>query len=63
MLGIIGDLVQDVIVWLEEPLRHGTDTEVEIFHTRGGSAANVASFATRLGPNTVYRLRRRRPAG
>ncbi|ALV46242.1 hypothetical protein MB46_12860 [Arthrobacter alpinus] len=50
MLGIIGDLVQDVIVWLEEPLRHGTDTEVEIFHTRGGSAANVASFATRLGP-------------
>lgn len=50
MLGIVGDLVEDVIVWLEEPIRHGTDTEVEIFHTRGGSAANVASFATRLGP-------------
>jgi sugar/nucleoside kinase (ribokinase family) len=50
MLGIIGDLVEDIIVWLSEPLRHGTDTEVEIFHTRGGSAANVASFAARLGP-------------
>jgi len=50
VLGIIGDLVEDVIVWLAEPLRHGTDTEVEIFHTRGGSAANVASFAARLGP-------------
>lgn len=50
MLGIVGDLVEDVIVWLSEPIRHGTDTEVEIFHTRGGSAANVASFASRLGP-------------
>jgi sugar/nucleoside kinase (ribokinase family) len=46
----MGDLVEDVIVWLAEPLRHGTDTEVEIFHTRGGSAANVASFAGHLGP-------------
>ncbi|MEO8282489.1 MAG: adenosine kinase [Pseudarthrobacter sp.] len=50
MLGIIGDLVEDVIVWLAEPMRHGTDTDVEIFHTRGGSAANVASFASHLGP-------------
>lgn len=50
MLGIIGDLVEDVVVWMSEPLRHGTDTEVEIFHTRGGSGANVASFAARLGP-------------
>jgi sugar/nucleoside kinase (ribokinase family) len=50
MLGVIGDLVEDVIVWLAEPLRQGTDTEAEIFHTRGGSAANVASFAGRLGP-------------
>ncbi|MEO8906855.1 MAG: PfkB family carbohydrate kinase, partial [Microbacteriaceae bacterium] len=49
MLGIIGDLVEDIIVWLAEDVRHGTDTEVELFHTRGGSAANVASFAARLG--------------
>lgn len=45
MLGVIGDLVEDIIVWLGEPLRHGTDTDAEIFHTRGGSAANVAAFA------------------
>lgn len=50
MLGVIGDLVEDVVVWLSEPLQHGTDTEAEIFHTRGGSGANVASFAGRLGP-------------
>jgi len=50
MLGVIGDLVEDVVVWLAEPLRHGTDTDVQIFRTRGGSGANVASFAARLGP-------------
>lgn len=50
MLGIIGDLVEDVVVWMAEPMRHGTDTTVEIFHTRGGSGANVASFASGLGP-------------
>jgi sugar/nucleoside kinase (ribokinase family) len=50
MLGVIGDLVEDVIVWLGEPIRHGTDSKVEIFHTRGGSAANVAAFAAPLHP-------------
>ncbi len=50
MLGIIGDLVEDIIVWLAEDVQHGTDTDVEMFHTRGGSGANVASFAGRLGP-------------
>lgn len=50
MLGIIGDLVEDIIVWLAEDVQHGTDTDVEMFHARGGSGANVASFAGRLGP-------------
>ncbi|MGW5093812.1 carbohydrate kinase family protein [Streptomyces nodosus] len=50
MLGIIGDLVEDVVVWLAEPLQHGTDTAAEIFHTRGGSGANVAACAAALGP-------------
>lgn len=45
MLGVIGDVVQDVVVWLKEPVRHGTDTESLITMTRGGSAANVAAFA------------------
>jgi len=50
VLGIIGDLVEDIIVWLAEDVQHGTDTDVELFHVRGGSAANVAGFASRLGP-------------
>lgn len=45
MLGVIGDLVQDVVVWQLEPTRHATDTRSEIFSRRGGSAANVAAFA------------------
>ncbi len=45
MLGIIGDVVQDVVVWMEEPMRPATDTKSSIVMTRGGSAANVAAFA------------------
>ncbi|MDP9832767.1 carbohydrate kinase family protein [Trueperella abortisuis] len=45
MLGVIGDIVQDVVVWLQEPVRPATDTRSEITMTRGGSAANVAAFA------------------
>ncbi len=45
MLGVIGDVVQDVVVWLEEDLRHATDTKSQITMRRGGSAANVAAFA------------------
>ncbi len=50
VLGVVGDLVQDVIVWQQEPLRHATDTRSEVFLTRGGSAANVAAFAAPLHP-------------
>lgn len=45
MLGVIGDVVQDVVVWMQEPMRHATDTESKITMSRGGSAANVAAFA------------------
>ena len=45
LLGVIGDLVQDVVVWLEEAPRAATDTRCHITITRGGSAANVAAFA------------------
>lgn len=45
MLGVIGDIVQDVVVWQLEPMRHASDTRSEIRTTRGGSAANVAAFA------------------
>lgn len=45
MLGVIGDVVQDIVVWLQEPLRPATDTKSAITMNRGGSAANVAAFA------------------
>ncbi len=45
MLGVIGDVVQDVVVWQLEHVRHATDTKSEVRMTRGGSAANVAAFA------------------
>jgi sugar/nucleoside kinase (ribokinase family) len=45
MLCAVGDLVQDVVVWLADAPRTATDTPARIFHRRGGSAANVAVFA------------------
>lgn len=45
MLGVIGDVVQDVVVWQLEQVRYATDTRSEIRMQRGGSAANVAAFA------------------
>lgn len=53
MLGVIGDVVQDVVVWLLEDVRPATDTKSEITMTRGGSAANVAAFA---GPRCPTRF-------
>lgn len=48
-LGSLGDLVEDIVVWLEEPLAIGTDAAGDIVRTRGGSAANVAAAAAQLG--------------
>lgn len=45
MLCTVGDLIEDVVVWLDEPFREGTDTSSRVTRTRGGSAANVAHFA------------------
>lgn len=45
MLGVMGDVVQDIVIWLQEELRPATDTNSEITMRRGGSAANVAAFA------------------
>jgi sugar/nucleoside kinase (ribokinase family) len=50
VLAVVGDLAEDVVVWLEEPLRPGTDTAATVHRSRGGSGANVAAFAARLGP-------------
>ena len=53
MLCTIGDLIEDVVVWLSsEPqnqLNIGSDTDSIIVRTRGGSAANVAMFGALTG--------------
>ncbi|BBG02893.1 sugar/nucleoside kinase (ribokinase family) [Pseudonocardia autotrophica] len=49
LLAVLGDLVEDVVVWPSGPLDPGTDTPARIFRRRGGSAANVAAGAALLG--------------
>ena len=48
MLCAVGDLVEDVVVWLSAAPRRATDTPVQIFRRRGGSAATVAAMAARI---------------
>ena len=52
MLAVIGDIVQDIVVWQREKVRPATDTASDIFIQRGGSAANA---------DPLHRLRGRRP--
>lgn len=47
-LAVAGDLVEDVVVWTRSRLEYASDNPSRIFHTRGGSAANVAVAASRL---------------
>ena len=49
-LAVVGDLVEDVVVWPAGPLQHGSDTPSRIFRSRGGSAANVAVAAAARVP-------------
>ena len=51
MLCVIGDLVEDIVVWLPESLNYGADTPSRIVRTRGGSASNVAVFASTVARN------------
>ena len=48
ILAVAGDLVEDIVVWADEPLRAATDTAARVFRARGGSAANVAALAAPL---------------
>lgn len=49
MLGVVGDLLEDVVVRLDRPPALGTDTAATITRVRGGSAANVAAAAATAG--------------
>ena len=48
-LGAIGDLVEDVVVRLLEPVNPASDTRSVVTRRRGGSAANVVEAACRAG--------------
>jgi sugar/nucleoside kinase (ribokinase family) len=49
MLCCVGDLCEDIVVWPDGSLAHGSDTTALIDRRRGGSAANVAAFAASIG--------------
>ena len=45
MLGVIGDIAEDIVVFTRAPFAPGSDTPSQIVRRRGGSAANVAACA------------------
>ncbi|MUN05981.1 hypothetical protein GLX25_02470 [Agromyces luteolus] len=45
MLVVVGDLLEDIVVWATGPIRAATDSAAQVFRSRGGSAANVAAHA------------------
>ena len=49
MLATLGDLVEDVVVFVDDPVNVASDTAARIERRRGGSAANVAAVAAGLG--------------
>lgn len=49
VLCAIGDLVEDVVVYIGVAPRRGDDAAARIVRRRGGSAANVAASAARAG--------------
>lgn len=49
MLACVGDLVEDVVVHLHQPIQRASDTASVILRRRGGSAANVATAAAEVG--------------
>jgi sugar/nucleoside kinase (ribokinase family) len=58
VLCTIGDLIEDVIVWINSELKNqiniDSDTDSIIVRTRGGSAANVAMFGALTGTRSRF---------
>lgn len=49
-LAVVGDLLEDVVIWTRAPIERGNDNAAKVYRSRGGSAANVAAAATRRCP-------------
>lgn len=54
MIVTVGDVVADLVCWLDQPWRRGTDAFASIAQQRGGSAANVAGFVASLGAEAGF---------
>ncbi len=54
MIVCLGDLVEDIVVWLTSPIAVGTDTPATITRCRGGSAANVAAFLAEVDAESCF---------
>jgi sugar/nucleoside kinase (ribokinase family) len=54
LLTVVGDLVEDVVVWARGEVRRGTDNAATVHRVRGGSAANVATAAAAAGAATRF---------
>jgi sugar/nucleoside kinase (ribokinase family) len=50
VLGVVGDLVEDIVVWSDGIHRYATDNRSTITRSRGGSAANVAALSAAIVP-------------
>ena len=53
-LGVVGDIVEDVVAVMRAPFAAGSDTPSDIVRRRGGSAANVAVAAASLVPTRFF---------
>lgn len=51
---VIGDVIDDIIVVPTGPIRANTDTNASIKQTLGGSASNMASWATHEGAEVTF---------
>lgn len=54
MVVALGDLVEDIVVELDEPINAASDTSSRITRRRGGSAANVAATAAAQGTRSRF---------
>lgn len=54
MLATLGDLVEDIVVRVTDPINVASDTAATIDRRRGGSAANLAAMAARLGHQSRF---------
>jgi sugar/nucleoside kinase (ribokinase family) len=51
---VIGDVIDDIIVVPTGPIRANTDTNASIRQTLGGSASNMASWASHAGADVTF---------